>query len=63
MRAEINGQLECNFAFAVSMNGCFSYNMNWDRDREVFEGLEVFFVSGHVIGTARIINPCVVIDG
>ena len=57
MRAEIDGQLKCDFTFAIIMNDCFSYTVNGNGGREFFERLEIVLLSSHIVGAARVVYP------
>jgi hypothetical protein len=57
----VNCIVESDVALAISLKEGFTNAIHGNRIIEFFERLEVLFVAGHTVSTARIINPNVII--
>jgi len=61
--AEIEFGFEDNLTFSVCMNESFADAVNRDWWCKFFEGVEILFISCHVVGAAGVVYPDVVVSG
>ena len=63
MSAEVVCGFEDDLTFSVCMNESFADAVNRDWWCKFFEGVEILFISRHVVGAAGVVYPDVVVSG